>query len=126
MFLLPETEVREPGTGSPLDLGQNRPDQLQFTLGITNSMERQSLELVIQGSEDGVHWMAQPLAAFSRKFYCGTYRILVDLREHPMVHHLRAKWTVSRWAAASKDPVFGLYLTAEFGQREAALARGAA
>lgn len=126
MFLLPETEVREPGTGLPFDLGPSRPDQLQITLGITHSIERQSLDLVIQGSEDGVDWRAEPLVAFSKKFYCGTYRIFVDLREHPFVRHLRPKWTLSRWYRGSKEPLFGIYLTAQDEQPVAAMARGAA
>jgi hypothetical protein len=126
LLLLPETEVREPGTGSPSDLGEIRPDQLLITLGITHSIERQSLDLVIQGSEDGVQWLPEPLVSFSKKFYCGTYRIFVDLREHPMVRHLRPKWTLSRWALGSKDPLFGIYLTAQIEQPMAAMARGAA
>jgi hypothetical protein len=124
MYLLPETEVREPGYGSPFDLGENRPGQLQVTLGITHIIEHQSLDLVIEGSEDGVHWLPQPLAAFSQKFYCGSYRMLVNLKDHPVVRYLRPKWSLSRWARGNKDPLFGIYLTAQ--EQRAMMARGTA
>jgi hypothetical protein len=52
--------------------------------------------------------------------------MLIDMREHPFVRHLRPKWTLSRWSAESKEPLFGLYLLAQDEAVVGALARGAA
>jgi hypothetical protein len=129
-LLLQETEVRESGFGSAVDLnlagtGEDRPAFLLLTLGVTDSIERQSLDIAIQGSEDGVTWTAKPLVAFSRKFYCGSYQLLFNLQQYPDVRYLRPQWTVSRWGAGEAKPLFGIYLSMQ-AKANAAMARGAA
>ena len=123
-FLQPETDVREAGVGSSLDLGnQDRPASLLITLGITHVLEQQSIDVSIFGSEDGVTWPAKSLIAFSQKFYCGTYQVLLDLSKTPEMRFLRARWTVSRWGRGDLKPLFGFYI---FVQRAQARAVGSA
>jgi hypothetical protein len=118
-YLLPESVVREDGFGveTPLDAIGSR--SLQLTLGITRIVEQGSLELSLWGSADRDYW--QFLTAFPQKFYCGTYSMLLDLRLHPKVRHLRAQWKLSRWARGQEsEPLFGFYLRAEEVKLQAA------
>ena len=123
-FLIPETTIREAGSGLELSLGENHGEVLVLTLGITRIIEQESLDLSIWGSRDGVDWGAKPVIAFPQKFYCGTYQVQVDLSERPEVRYLRAKWQVNRWSKGSPKPLFTIYLFAEILQR-AVLAIGA-
>ncbi len=113
-FLLPETTVREAGTGPDLSLGEERGGTLILTLGITRIIEQESIDISIWGSADGVEFGAKPLVAFPQKFYCGTYQILLDLSDRPQIKFLRAKWHVNRWGKGDPKPLFGIYL---FGQQ---------
>src|SRR6185436_13229682 len=96
-FLIPETLVREAGTGPELMVDSNSGALLLLTLGITRIIEQESLDLSIWGSPDGADWGSKPLISFPQKFYCGTYQLLLDLSHHADVKYLRAKWQVSRW-----------------------------
>ncbi len=109
-FLLPETTVREAGSGPVMSLGSEQGGTLILTLGITRIIEQESLDLSIWGSADGSDFGAKPLATFPQKFYCGTYQILIDLSEKPEIKHLRAKWQVNRWGKGDPKPLFGIYL----------------
>lgn len=111
-FLVPETKVRESGVSSALDLSAPRPQAIFLTLGITHILEQQSLDVCINGSVDGEHWDSRPLLAFSQKFYCGTYQMLLDLDTRPEIRFLRAQWRVNRWGRGDQ-PLFGFYLHAE-------------
>ncbi|MGA3259176.1 MAG: hypothetical protein ABSE35_09865, partial [Bryobacteraceae bacterium] len=95
--MLPETTVREAGAGSEIDLGGQVGGTLLLTLGITRIIEQQSIDISIWGSADGTDWGAKPVASFPQKFYCGTYQIVLDLKDRPQVRYLRAKWQVNRW-----------------------------
>jgi len=119
-FLLPETTVREAGTGPQIDLGDHQGEMLIATLGITRIIEQESLDLSIWGSADGADWGAKPVATFPQKFYCGTYQILIDLSEHPDVKHLRVKWAVNRWGKGDPKPLFTIYLFAQAMSRQLA------
>ena len=112
-FLLPETTVREAGTGPDLDLGENRGICLVLTLGITRIIEQESIDLSIWGSTDGENWGTKALAAFPQKFYCGTYQIVLDLSDRSDVGHLRVKWAVNRWGKGDPKPLFGIYVFAQ-------------
>ena len=112
-FLLPETTVREAGSGPVMSLGSEQGGTLILTLGITRIIEQESLDLSIWGSTDGSDFGSKPLATFPQKFYCGTYQILIDLSEKPEIKHLRAKWQVNRWGKGDPKPLFGLYLFAQ-------------
>jgi hypothetical protein len=112
-FLLPETTVREAGTGPAVDLGEQSGGTVILTLGITRIIEQESIDLSIWGSADGTDWGAKPVASFPQKFYCGTYQILLDLGGHPDVRFLRAKWAVNRWGKGDSKPLFTIYLFAQ-------------
>lgn len=112
-FLVPETTVREAGTGQKLSLGDKAGETLILTLGITRIIEQESLDLSIWGSADGTEWGVKPIASFPQKFYCGTYQIVVDLTEHPDIQYLQAKWQVNRWGKGDPKPLFTVYLFAQ-------------
>lgn len=121
-FLLPETTVREAGTGPDLNLGDQQGATLILTLGITRIIEQESIDLSVWGSADGSDWGAKPLISFPQKFYCGTYQILLDLSEHSNVKYLRAKWQVNRWGKGDPTPLFGIYLFVQAMERRLAAA----
>lgn len=112
-FLVPELEIRENGNGPALDLGSAAGGLLTVTLGIHRIIEQESLDLSINGSEDGVQWMSKPLLAFPQKFYCGVYSRILDLSSFPNVKFLRAEWKVNRWGRGEQKPLFGIYVFAE-------------
>jgi hypothetical protein len=125
-ILLPEIEISESGAGTAFDLGAfHSTPHLNLTLGITLIQQQHSLELSILGSEDGLTWQYPPLASFSQKFYCGTYKLLLDLEKRPNVRYLLPRWKLSRWAYSPAQPLFGLYLLIEPAHMEA-FALGAA
>ena len=109
-FLVPETTVREAGTGPELDLGSDRADSMILTLGITRIIEQESLDVSIWGSSDGKDWGTKPLVSFPQKFYCGTYQILLDISDHADVRYLRTKWQVNRWGKGDNKPLFTVYV----------------
>ena len=109
-FLLPETTVREAGTGPEITLGEHQGATLLLTLGITRIIEQESLDISVWGSADGADWGTKPLVSFPQKFYCGTYQILLDLSDHPDITRLRIKWTVNRWGKGDPKPLFTVYL----------------
>ena len=113
VFLIPETTVREAGSGLEFSLGANEGGVLILTLGITRIIENESLDISIWGSADGTDWGPRPIIAFPQKFYCGTYQIYLDLSDHPRVAYLRAKWQVNRWSRSDSRPLFTIYLFAE-------------
>jgi hypothetical protein len=117
-FLLPETTVREAGTGPAIQLGDQQGEALILTLGITRIIEQESIDISIQGSTDGADWGAKPVVSFPQKFYCGTYQILVDLTDVPDVKFLRAKWAVNRWGKGDPKPLFSIYLFVQSTSRQ--------
>jgi len=119
-FLLPETTVREAGTGPEIHLGDQQGGTLILTLGITRIIEQESIDISIWGSTDGSDWGSKPVASFPQKFYCGTYQILLDLTEHPDVQQLRVKWAVNRWGKGDPKPLFSIYLFAQAMSRQLA------
>ena len=110
-FLLPEKIVREDGQGEHVALDQPRGERLQLTLGITRILERESLSVAICGSPDGQEW--KPLAAFPRKFFCGTYSLTLDLAPHRDIRFLRAEWKMHSWSRHESKPMFSFYVWAE-------------
>ena len=112
-FLLPETTIREAGTGPSVALGDSRGGLILVTLGITRIIEQESLDVSIWASADGADWGAKPVVSFPQKFYCGTYQILLDLRPHPHVQSLCVKYQAQRWGKGEPKPLFGAYV---FGQ----------
>jgi hypothetical protein len=109
-FLLPETTVRENGSGPLADIGENHGSCLVLTFGITRIIEQESIDLSIWGSADGAEWGKRPIASFPQKFYCGTYQILLDLTSRPEVRLLQVRWNVNRWGKGDPRPLFGIYV----------------
>jgi len=109
-ILLPETVARKDGAGTEVTLGKDSKSML-LTLGITRIIEKEILDVSVWGSSDGKHW--KQIAAFPRKFYCGTYSMLVDLAQHPGIQFLRAQWKMDRWDFEEPQPLFRFYLHAE-------------
>ena len=118
-FVLPETTIREAGTGPTMDLGDSRGGLILVTLGITRIIEQESLDVAIWGSADNVEWGTKPVVAFPQKFYCGTYQILLDLREQPNIRHVRVKYQAQRWGKGDPKPLFGAYIFAQEVQQHA-------
>jgi len=123
-FLIPETTIREAGAGLEVSLGENQGGVLILTLGVTRTIEQESLDITVWGSADGTDWGAQPLISFPQKFYCGTYQLVLDLSERPDVKYLRADWQVNRWGKGGSKPLFEFYLFVKELQN-ATLAMGA-
>jgi len=111
MFIVPESVARQDGYGAEIALESNRGKPLLLTLGITRSMEQESLEVSIWGSSDRRNW--RPLQVFPQKFYCGTYSLLLDLSSWSEIRHIRAQWKMTRWGRGEATPLFGFYLCAE-------------
>ena len=112
LFLIPESVVHESGAGKIFDLGEH-PPSLLVTLGITEVVEQESLEVGIYGSQDGTEWSASPLASFPQKFYEGVSSLLLDPVEHITFRYIRAQWKTNRWGRGSKTPMFRIYLFLE-------------
>jgi hypothetical protein len=121
-FLVPETTVREAGTGSVIGLGDELCETLTVTLGLTRIIEQESIDVTIWGSADGANWVL--VGSFPQKFYCGSYQLLLDLSSHPEVRFLRAQWQVGRWGKGDPKPLFGMYLFAEEVKSRLAMASG--
>ena len=78
-FLVKETTVREAGESEILPLPNLRGPNLTLTLGITHAMEHESIDVDVYASHDGDKWSAAPVASFfTRKYYCGTYQLLIS------------------------------------------------
>ncbi len=112
-FIVPETTVSAKGEGPAVELGAAAGHMLLLTLGITEIVEQEALDVAIFGSADGEQWSEKPLRSFPQKFYRGAYQILCDLGAHLEVKFLRASWSVNRWGVGSQTPMFRFYVYAE-------------
>jgi hypothetical protein len=114
-FLVSERVVREDGRSAEIalesDPDSNKGQPLLLTLGITRTLESESLEVSIWGSCDRLAW--RPVGAFPPKCYCGTYHLLLNLSRQDDVRFLRAQWKMSRWDHQDQKPVFDFYVLAE-------------
>ena len=110
VFLIEEATVREGGESSPVALGEGSADGILITLGVTHVIEQQSLDVDILVSEDGVAWNPFPAGSFLRKFYCGTYQILVP---RSRARFLKAAWRLNRWGSGDHGPYCRFYLYAQ-------------
>jgi len=112
-FIVPETTVTEKGTGEPIRLDESSGGTMLLTLGITDIVEQEALDVAILGSADGQQWGEKPLRTFPQKFYKGASSILFPRGAHADVRFLRAQWDVQRWGVGSQTPMFRFYLVAE-------------
>ncbi len=108
-FLVPpKTRVSSKGDSAALDLSGASQRVFLVTLGITEAVEQESLEVSLWGSADGAAWTPKPVAVFPQKFYVGETPVLLDLTERPEVKQLRAHWEVNRWGRGDAMPMFEL------------------
>jgi hypothetical protein len=112
-FLFPEAEVLKDGEGPSVSIENAAGVPVQLTLGITGTVEQESLDVAVFGSADGNEWAAKPLAAFPQKFYQGTYTIVADLGQSPDVRFLKVKYKMGRWGHWTDGPKFTFYVFAE-------------
>jgi hypothetical protein len=82
-----------------------------LTLGVTQILQQESLDISIWGSADREQW--RQIAAYPQKFYCGTYLLLVDLARETHIRYLRVQWRMGRWGEAEAKPVAGFWVAAE-------------
>ena len=101
-----KTVVSSKGDGPAVDLGGATNRVFLLTLGISDIIEQESLELSIFGSGDGAAWEAKPLVTYPQEFYRGQYPLLLDLTAHPEVKFVRAHWDVARWGRGVETPRF--------------------
>ena len=110
-FLVPDQTVTKNGEGEAIELPEGAAT-IELTLGILESIEQQSLDVLIHGSEDGSAWSPKPIAAFPQKFYAGTSKILLEVP--PGTRSLRAQWKVARWGNwGTEPPQFRFFVFAE-------------
>jgi hypothetical protein len=111
-YLVPEnTVVHAKGDGPALDVSHAEGRIFLITLGITNIIEQESLDVSIFGSADGAVWDAKPIVAFPQKFYREEIPLLLNLSTRPEVKFIRAHWEVSRWGRGSETPMFEFCVT---------------
>src|ERR1051326_90615 len=120
-FLVQETTVRESGESQVVSLENATDRNILLTLGITHAMEEESLDVNIHASEDGQKWSSAPVATFTRKYYCGTYQLLLSAGHN--AKFVKVSWKVNRWGKGEDRPFFRFYL---FAQEARARAAGAA
>ena len=112
-YLFPESVARTSGEGLAVETGTFRGKLAVATLGITQTIEQEALEVSIWGSCDGQDWGHRPLARFPQKFYCGLYSILLNLSPYPEVRYLQVRWKMSRWDRREPLPLFGFHVFVE-------------
>ena len=112
-FLFPEQAVTKDGEGPSLALDDAMGKVIQLTLGITEVVEQESLDVSVFGSASGIEWGARPLIAFPQKFYKGVYTVLLDLTATPDIAHCKIKYKMNRWGHWTTGPMFKFYVFAE-------------
>jgi hypothetical protein len=123
LFLLPETETREDGAGPVIETPSAT---AVVTLGITQALEREGLQVSIWGSADGESWGAKPLIEFPAKSYCGRYSIPLNFSEFPGVKQIRAAWKMrSLKKNEERETFFGFYIEMVIAEPARARAAGA-
>lgn len=111
-FLVPENTVATAkGDGPALDLGGASTRVFLLTLGITDIVEQEAIEVSIQGSTDGTTFDPKAVAAFPQKFYRSETPLLVDVSAKPEVKAIRAHWEVNRWGRGPETPMFVFCVT---------------
>lgn len=57
--------------------------------------ERESLDLDVWGSADGVEWGSRPVLRIPRRYHCGTSHYRLELCDHPWVRFLRIEYRLN-------------------------------
>ena len=125
-FMAHDEVRRESGVSQVVDISGAQGHPLLLTLGITRIIQQESLDVEIYGSPDGEFWTSRPIAVFPKKYYCGTYSILLDSSDLTGIRFLRAAWKMCYWGCAPVRPLFSFYLWASPTTHEAELSTGTA
>ena len=112
-FLFPEQLVTSNSEGPALDISDRTGTVIQLTLGITDIVEQESLDVAVFGSVNGEEWGVKSLTTFPQKFYKGMYTILLDLTATPDIRFLKIKYTMNRWGHWTTGPAFKFFVFAE-------------
>jgi hypothetical protein len=112
-FVFPEQAVTQDGEGPAVEIDGAAGQVIQLTLGITDAIEQESLEVAVYGSAGGEDWTGKPLTSYPQKFYKGMYTILVDLTPTPEVRFLKVKYKMNRWGHWTSGPMFKFFVFAE-------------
>ncbi len=106
-YLVPPGTVAEtPGSSAAFELGPLGGKPLLIVLRLTEIVEQESLHVSLWGSRDGNDWGTQALFWFPQKFYRGATPAALDLRQHPEIKFLQARWEVNRWGRCDPRPFF--------------------
>jgi hypothetical protein len=106
-----KTVASAKGEGPVVNLSHAQHRVFLLNLAITDIVEQEALDVAIHGSADGETWDAKPIIAFPQKFYRGESPLSLDLREHPNVKFVRARWDVNRWGRGPENPHFEFCVT---------------
>lgn len=107
MELVPNgTEVTANGDGAPVDVTASATRTFVVTLDIAETIEQQSIDLWIHGSEDGQNFSPKALLKLPQRFYRGRTQLVLDLTTRPEVKAIRAHWDVNRWGRVAPVPRF--------------------
>jgi len=109
-WFVEEITVRECGESVKIPIDEYLDQSLLLTLGITHAIEQESLDVDIYTSSDGKSWTDKPVVRFARKFYCGTYQMVLPRSE---ARFLKAAWRVIRWGRIDSRPFFRFYVFAQ-------------
>lgn len=110
VFLVDDQQIEGNGQSAPVALGPLAGKTLSVVLGIQESVEQQSLEVMVLGSNDGETWLEKPLLHFPQKFYAGVSELLLDLSSQPEIRFLKASWAANRWGRGPTTPSFRAYI----------------
>ncbi len=107
VFLMPPaTAVETDGSSAPFELRAMAGRQLLIVLRVEKTIEQESLDVSLWGSEDGAAWGAAPLFRFPQVFYRGVTAAALNLTEQPQIKFLQTRWEVNRWGRGSPRPLF--------------------
>ena len=106
-YLVPEnTTVTVKGDGETIDLSGAAERVFLLVLRISETVEKEALDVMIFGSADGTAWEPKPLLSFPQKFYRSETPILLDVVDRADVRFVRAHWEVNRWGRGPEEPRF--------------------
>lgn len=114
MELVPRgTEVTASGDGAAVDISASATRTFIVTLNITDTIEQQSIDLWVHGSEDGQNFSPKALLKLPQRFYRGETRLVLDLSQRPEIKAIRAHWDLNRWGRVAPTPRFIIGVTLE-------------
>ena len=112
-YLVTQSVKKSDGMGQAIQLDSLSGKLLVVTLGISQVVEQEGLEVSVWGSTSGTDWGTRPLLVFPQKSYCGVYATILNLTRNPAIRFLRVKWTMSPWSQRTSELMFGFHVSLE-------------